>query len=356
MSINIKQYHIKVIDSFNFHYNLIGKYELRINEISDLLKKGIPISQTKYLQTQLEYLKHLHSGANNNSELGFYMLDTKKILDRYIEIFDQPILVNFRTKKKKNLDQELGLIREYFTILSKYSIYLNFIIPKIEDEYNDIEQCPECKCKKFETYDDRIVCMECSYETKKITSNSSFKDTDRVNAGAKYKYIKVENFEECIQDYQGQPNLNITKSVFDNLEKKLDDHHILIGNSKTERRERFNDVSIDHIRRFLRITKCSKFYNNANYIWSEMTGKPSPNIRKYESALVDDIYDILTPEEKEGRSSFLNLNYVLCQLLRRHKSGVKMIFFKLLKPDRMAQHNRICERVFDRLSWTFSAL
>lgn len=56
----------------------------------------------------------------------------------------------------------------------------------------------------------------------------------------------------------------------------------------------------------------------------------------------------------DGRSNFLNSNYVLFQLMRKHNYPCEFSSFYCLRTlqSRM-QHDRICRRIFTKLGWPF---
>ena len=58
--------------------------------------------------------------------------------------------------------------------------------------------------------------------------------------------------------------------------------------------------------------------------------------------------------KKIDRKSFINVQYVLFQLLRRHKYPCKREDFNILKTlDRKAFHDDIMKELFEELNWNF---
>ena len=61
--------------------------------------------------------------------------------------------------------------------------------------------------------------------------------------------------------------------------------------------------------------------------------------------------------KKIDRKNFINTQYVLFQLLRRHKYPCKREEFNILKTvDRKSFHDDICKELFELLNWNFTAL
>ena len=55
--------------------------------------------------------------------------------------------------------------------------------------------------------------------------------------------------------------------------------------------------------------------------------------------------------------NFINTQYVLFQLLRRHKYPCKRADFNILKTiDRKSFHDDVCKSLFEQLGWNFTAL
>ena len=70
---------------------------------------------------------------------------------------------------------------------------------------HDKNLCDNCQNKKdFDAIDDSIfVCIKCYAQKTIIKQESSFKDSDRVNISAKYKYERRVHFRDCVNQYQG---------------------------------------------------------------------------------------------------------------------------------------------------------
>ena len=94
-----------------------------------------------------------------------------------------------------------------------------------------------------------------------------------------------------------------------------------------------------------------------------MTGKKSNDISHLEDKLIkdfevlSDLYDKKFKHDKTkkiDRKSFINVQYVLFQLLRRHKYPCKREDFNILKTlDRKAFHDDIMKELFEELNWNF---
>ena len=60
---------------------------------------------------------------------------------------------------------------------------------------------------------------------------------------------------------------------------------------------------------------------------------------------------------KNDRKNFINNQYVLYQLLRKYKYNCKKEDFQFLKTnDRKYYHDVVCQQLFEKLGWNFSAV
>ena len=115
---------------------------------------------------------------------------------------------------------------------------------------------------------------------------------------------------------------------------------------------------------FLKETGNSRFYDNFRLIHYNLTGIKPDDITYLENKLMHDIELLSEKYEqkmiKEGnieRKSFINSQYVLYQLLNRHKYPCNRDDFNLLKTiDRVHFHEEICKELFEKLGWNFTPL
>jgi hypothetical protein len=110
---------------------------------------------------------------------------------------------------------------------------------------------------------------------------------------------------------------------------------------------------------FLKELEYTKHYENANLIHYNITGNKPDDIGYLEDSLLND-FDILTElYDKKfkhlDRKNFINTQYVLFQLLLRHKHPCNKDDFNILKTvDRKTFHDEICKSLFEELGWNFS--
>ena len=110
---------------------------------------------------------------------------------------------------------------------------------------------------------------------------------------------------------------------------------------------------------FLKEMNYTKHYENVNLIHYNMTGVKPDDISHIEDALLRDfdelamLYDkLFKNNNKIDRKNFINTQYVLYQLLRRHKHPCNKNDFYILKTnDRKSFHDEICLQLFMILGW-----
>jgi len=233
----------------------------------------------------------------------------------------------------------------------------------INKDENKIEQTVENGCQ--------IVCGECGMVyNSNFTDNVTFYDYSRVNMTQKYHYEKKCHFRDTINQYQGKQNKHIPQSVYDNLEKMLEMHGLLNKEDPESSQSgefishpnsglKYEKVTKQHIRTFLKEIEKSKYYEDTQLIFSQLTGKSKPDISKYEKELYDDFDKLVKVFVSiKGiscyRKNFLNSHYVLRQLLL--KQGIRVPYSDLntLKThSRLREHDEIYKQCCELLNWEF---
>jgi len=229
-------------------------------------------------------------------------------------------------------------------------------------------KCPFCETTEatpssFSLCDNHFVCNTCGFVSASTYHNNiSFKDIDRVNISSKYSYDRRTHFRDCINQYQGKQNVTIDPGVYDDIRRQLVLHRLIPDNYKElPVSEAFQDITKEQILIFLKETGHSKHYEDIVLIFHHLTQKPVPDISYLENDLLHD-FDLLTElydqkYKKTERKNFINTQYVLFQLLRRHKYPCKKEDFNILKTiDRKYYHDTICADLFVTLGWNFQAL
>jgi len=337
----------------------LPSYKERLQELERTVKKQLPVRVQNDLNESINKLAEKIEKIESRSEQYLYLSDTAQYIERYKKILKTPMKINFMGKPIRNNKEKNTVIQCYIEEAKKYS---NITIPPKKKKYKMICPNPICLNKKnFKIIDETVyICEECGTEKRLLLHTTSYKDIDRVNISTKYSYDRKIHFRDCINCYQGKQNSTIEQKVYDNLEERFRKNHLLVGDSSTEKKIRFSKITKEHIGMFLKDLGETKHYENINLIHYNLTGKKPDNISHLEDKLLSD-FDALTEcydkkfKKKIERTNFINTQYVLFQLLQRHKHPCKKEDFVMLKTiDRQSFHDDIAAATFQQLGWNMS--
>ena len=340
----------------------LPEYRERLESIEKALHVG-DLSQRAHqdLISHKSKLTYKIKDISNRSTEYFYIMETLEYIEKFKKILKTPMKMSFMGKKINNNAEKSKVIIKYIELANKYT----HIVDKSPSKEHKIV-CDNCSNKKsFEIIEESIyICVECGSEQKILSHTSSFNDQTRVNMSAKYTYDRKTHFRDCINQYQGKQNSTIDQKVYDDLEDQFRNHHLLVETKgkNTLREIKFQNINKRHVMMFLNELGYAKHYENLNLIHYTFTGIAPDDISHIEDKLLDD-FDQLTDlydkrfkhEKKIRRKNFINTQYVLYQLLNRHKHQCKKEDFNILKTvDRKSFHDDICMVLFNELGWNFT--
>ncbi len=388
--INILEIDNDIKHSFEQEISNLDYYKTRLKEIDATIATSssyLSINTLENLKNNRESLSHKINSIEMMTDYNRYIIDTQQIIEKYKEILNTPVKVSFIGKKsstdtKKKADvvhQYLNSIGKYYNISASSPIishfshfpylssnrYLNTLNSEDKyekyDKYDKCEKHETCECgfTEFDIIEDNIkVCLSCGYQKECLIGVPSYKDMRRINV-TKYTYDRRVHFKDCINQYQAKQNSTIEQEVYDKLEKEFQDNYILIDSP--HRNIKYKNVTKEHISLFLRNLKYTKHYENVNLIHYNLTGIKPDNIAYLEDVLLKDFdeltkaYDAIYKNNIE-RTNFINTQYVLYQLLKKHKHPCKKEDFVMLKTiERQQFHDTIMKTLFDYLGWNFNA-
>jgi hypothetical protein len=222
--------------------------------------------------------------------------------------------------------------------------------------------CSICNNTNSETFEidefNRTTCLMCSTQHYSIEKGITHKDYTRVNIVNKFIYNRVIHFHDCIKQYQGTQNCKIPTDVIDNLLKKFHSHHLILeGDNK------YSKINKYIILTFLKDLNYKTQYENANLIYFLITKKKIDDISYLEDQIVEDfkeltiLYDEIYNKNNKNhkRKNFMNVQYLLFQLLKRHNHSCKIENFSIIKTiDRKIFHDTVCKLLFSKLQWKFT--
>lgn len=357
---DITEIDTKILQKFKDEKALIPEYQRKIAEIENIKIKDDDPMKTKLLQTINEYKEKINEIVSG-SEYDFYVSDSFSILERYRHLLRTPVKVNFfgTTPKDGTLKEKADLIDQYVQVAKKYLPGLD--LTKVKQSKKS--ECDNCSSSKIVIVDGvSVICTECGCERDENTNALSYKDMNRTNVLQKYTYEKRSHFRDAVNQYQGKQNCKIDRRIFMELETEFEKHHLLVGDKTTPKEVRFSKIKKDHVMLFLKELGHDKQYENANFIFSEMTGVKCPDISHLEDQLMDD-FDALANlytkkfkyEKNIERKSFINVQCVFFQLLKKNKYQCRKEDFNILKTtDRKTFHDEILRELFEELGWNYT--
>ena len=367
MEIDIFSIDKKIKDVWNKNQTYITQLDLEITRLQQLLetlesspyvKRDI---QSKLLSLEQEKKKTSETLENQH----FYTMDVSELLETYQHQQAVPQKISFMSKQKPDKNVSV-LTTNYLEILKKYDIDYKELEDLTKTQKRNKKMCNRCHSQDFVTnFDQNLeICENCGKQEEKSQKSTSFKDITRINLSNKYNYERRVHFKDCINQYQGKQNSTIDEKVYKDLEEQFEQHGLLRGDRTSSKKIRFEVVTKEHILLFLKETNHSKHYEDVVLIYHKMTGKSIDDISHLEPQLMEDFDKISNLYDKKfkftgkiDRKSFINTQYVLFQLLRRHKYPCKKEDFNMLKTlDRKSFHDDVVRELFETLGFNFTPI
>lgn len=321
--------------------------------------------------------------GEEDANIHYYLIHSIPMLDRYKECLRKQVKVQFMgVLIQSNAVEEMNeIIREYLKLVKRY-FPEEFLKNNLQEMEKYIiapppgvsqglrlggkrsQKCLSCQAEniKIANHDNYFVCESCGYIYDSVTNDISFKDIDRINISNKYQYDRRTHFKDCINQFQGKQNATIDARVYADLTEQFRLHHLIPEDYETRSKEEaFQEITKEHVLLFLKETDHTKHYEDVVLIHHQLTGKPTPDISHLENQLLQDFDQLTDLYDKRYRNNerknFINTQYVLFQLLKRHKYPCRKEAFSILKTvDRKYYHDTIMQSLFESLGWNIHPL
>jgi hypothetical protein len=367
MEIDIFSIDKKIRDSWNKKKEEIQNIDIQIQDFEDIKKinNNMSVHVIRDIDEKINKLNRQKMEIENiNNVQNFYIMDFSEMVEQNKYLI--PNKISFMGKSKKTSND---LSKTFLDILKKYDIeYKEFDDIKDLIEKNKKIDKRNCSCG-VSSFVNQIeqnleICENCGKQEEKSYKSLSYKDISRINMSSKYSYERKIHFKDCINQFQGKQNSTIDEKVFKDLEEQFDRHGLLVGDNETAKKLRFQNITKEHILLFLKENGQSKHYEDVILIYHKMTGKKVDDISHLENQLMEDFDKISNLYDKKfkftgkiERKSFINTQYILFQLLRRHKYSCKKEDFNMLKTlDRKSFHDDIVKELFEYLNFNFTPI
>lgn len=344
----------------SLHMHLLKRFDEEIAITEKLVNKMEPYE--KLSADVAGRLKELRESLVNECGKKLFVIETCELVNEYKLALRNPIDQNAQCAIS-NLKKQIEAA--YATIVKRTLVKLRWF--DIDTGVNTIVQtncCPTCKnsdSTMFETDSvGRISCLVCFTEIATLEVVNTHLDYNRATVTGKFIYNRVLHFQDCIKQFQGKQNCKIPQSVYDYLDSKFEAYRLLVDSP--DKRVKYSKITKQHVLMFLK--DIPKHYENINVIYTTLTGKSGEDISHLEHQLVEDfktlvtLYDSIHSKDKMeelDRKNFLNVQYILFQLLRKYDYNCKAEDFSMLKTSERKQfHDQICSNLFNRLGWNFT--
>jgi hypothetical protein len=363
---NILVLDAKIRENFLKKENELQSMKTFLSELkltNSKIPKKLKMEVTKMITKLEEIITSIELQIGKN----FYISESVVLIERYKDLLNKPITVSFYSNTMTEIEREKRkIIKEYISIAQKYLPDLNLTMHTSKKDKRNTLQCKCGNSECFDMIEDTIyVCKECGEQQENFGTIISYKDIDRVNMSIKYSYDRKIHFRDCLNQYQGKQNSNISDEVYNNLFEQYCKHGLIenkkglrfMETDKKERERLCSKITKDQINMFLKELGYTKHYENINLLHYNMTGIKPDDIFYLEEKLLSDfdtlieIYDKIY-KNKTARSNFINTQYVLYQFLRRYKHPCKKEDFVMLKTiERQSFHDEVTKVCFEELGW-----
>lgn len=353
------------------HAHLLSRFDedqKNNEERLDLVESLLAYNLDEELMDDLLHKKETILQAIKANTKSIYLAKTELLVQEYIVILKRPMSVLAIKNRSPTCVKKDLIISKYLSIakdVTRGKHWDNITFPSTSG--HEIESfcqvCDNFDPKQFETDDNnRKICLNCSAEQYMLDTGITHRDYNRVNVIGKFVYNRVLHFQDCIKQYQGKQNCKVPEKLYGDLETKFRSYRLLVDSPIES--AKYSKITKTHIMMFLKELKYTKHYENVNLIYFTLTNKRADDISYLEQQLVEDfrelvsLYDSIHGKDKPDeldRKNFMNVQYLLFQLLRRHGHPCKIEDFSTLKTiDRKLFHDNICSNLFTKLAWNFT--
>lgn len=318
---------------------------------------------------------HLSSQIYEFENLKFFEFDVTFVVEKYHKLNNTNVSIPFFTSDKSILKNHSRKKREttaeFVRKMKQYPPLVRMVPSSLDAKVALRSSPPPCVCgnaSEFIRDEDRTVCAMCSTEQLLISNISSFSDVGRVNMSGKYTYNRKTHFRDCIMQYQGKQKTNIPLEIYNAIRLELDKCKAvdLSERDHVKKYAKITRLMVLNILKSLNIDDVKKYYDDIVLIHHTITGQECPDIEHLEDVLLEDFDKLTTTYDNRTdcdsgtgppfkRKNFINAQFVLYQLLRKHNYKCSnMDFLTLKKPERKHFHHDICKNLFKILGWKYS--
>ncbi|ABF70534.1 hypothetical protein [Trichoplusia ni ascovirus 2c] len=297
-----------------------------------------------------------------------YSYNNRRIISEYMNLLSKPISRGGRKQleiQRKRLTREyvdslnvlLDMSKHYTKFLKcNNHAYLGGGNSKSNNTNTSNYKCDECgNVDKFNKDVDSITCDVCGCELTLLVE--TFRTSSVRNSTCNSVYNRTMHFRDCLYQYQGMHTPILSNDVYVSLVKAMRECNVM-GNTGVKEVDGAN-VTKGVVLYFLKQLNFTRHYDDAVYIHHALTGQEPDNVQHLEAQLIHDFsilskkYDELYAGKKERRS-FINMQIVLYQLLKRYNHPCKLDDFASIKSlEQRARRDELYKDLFNALGWKY---
>lgn len=196
-----------------------------------------------------------------------------------------------------------------------------------------------------------LVCCECGSCAQYLgdtKANVTYNEEINLIFPTSFSYERMNHFAEWLAQTQGSETTDIPDEVISALKVEL----------KKDRVRMTSEIKASKIKAYLKKLKLSKYYEHANYITNQLSGKPSLRFStELEQRLKSMFMEIQAPFEQvcpPTRTNFLSYSYVLYKFCELIGCDEFLPYFQKLKSHaKLAQQDAIWKGICKILRWEY---
>lgn len=365
--------------------------DINILSIDQDIQKSFPTNETHYspdisidqsvlsssFKKKIDNWMVERKKKENDISKNFYHLDTLELLEKYSNTLQQPIKISFLNnefvEEKCGNKEQIKIIENYVDTIKNYNMNLVYnplsIISKDSSLKNlnssKIFMAKKCRICQSENITEStecnniIICIDCGNQETNLSLINSMKlnhtDSKRINICSKYSYEKKSHFINTINQFQGKYKSDIKKDeninlIVELIKKEIEKYNLIDHKSKNK----YRFVTKEHIYLFLKDLEQTSYYSYVNLIHHKITGVPLNDISYLTEKLLQDFDQFVQMHCKLFSGKNFNYQFLLFQLLMRHKYPCSLSDFNFLKTtERKVSHELRCKNVFEELGWNY---
>lgn len=299
---------------FDIEFEQIPMMDLKIQQFyKDCFEFGDSIDQT----FEFEYI--------------YYILNCYKYIDEYLNLYNQPQNGFIKKiteqsqeeeiKKRNEINKKNHCIKNFCTSISplfKVKCYLEYF-----SKTRCINQnCLSTNIDKLEEF--TFICIDCNTVIQKLNNILSYRDSEKFLSKPKYRYEPLIHLVKAMRFHQGLVSPPDEEEILAYINHEME--LLRIPSKELKKKDLLQILSSNK--------KFSKNYIYINYLHSQITKMPPPNIQKYEDKLIEfhSLYiekynEIKNPDSKNSQ----NIYFILFKLLQLAGENVRTCDFYSLK-------------------------